>query len=87
MPNALNYKRRMPRGLALSKVDQEIEQERIAVANMENSIFALLRTLPEALKNLKIGDIHLGDPSIFALLQRIASGMNHRGLRYPQGEK
>jgi regulator of protease activity HflC (stomatin/prohibitin superfamily) len=75
------------RRLALSKVDQEIEQERIAVANMENSMLALLRTLPDALKNLKIGDIHLGDPSIFALLQRIASGMNHRGLRYPQGEK
>ena len=75
------------RRLALSKVDQEIEQERIAVANMENAMLALLRNLPDALKNLKIGDVHLGDPSIAALLQRIASGMNHGGLRYPQGEK
>jgi hypothetical protein len=66
---------------------QEIEQERIAVANMENAMLALLRTLPDALKNLKIGDVHLGDPSIVALLQRFASGMNHGGLRYPQGEK
>ncbi len=75
------------RRLALSKVDQEIEQERIAVANMENAMLALLRTLPDALKNLKIGDVHLGDPSIAVLLQRIASGMNHGGLRYQQGEK
>ena len=75
------------RHLALSKVDQEIEQERIAVANMENAMLALLRTLPDALKNLKIGDVHLGDPSIVALLQRIASGMNHGGLCYPQGGK
>ena len=28
------------RRLALSKVDQEIEQERIAVANMENAMLA-----------------------------------------------
>ena len=75
------------RRLALSKVDQEIEQERIAVANMENAMLTLLRNLPDALKNLKIGDVHLGDPSIAVLLQRIASGMNHGGLRYPQGEK
>ena len=75
------------RRLALSKVDQEIDQERIAVANMENAMLALLRNLPDALKNLKIGDVHLGDPSIAVLLQRIASGMNHGGLRYPQGEK
>jgi regulator of protease activity HflC (stomatin/prohibitin superfamily) len=75
------------RRLALSKVDQEIEQERIAVANMENAMLALLRNLPDALKNLKIGDVHLGDPSIVALLRRIASGMNHGGLRSPQGEE
>jgi hypothetical protein len=76
------------RRLALSKVDQEIEQERIAVANMENAMLTLLRNLPDALKNLKIGDVHLGDPSIAVLLQRIASGMNHRGgLRQPQGEE
>jgi regulator of protease activity HflC (stomatin/prohibitin superfamily) len=74
------------RRLALSKVDQEIEQERIAVANMENAMLALLRTLPDALKNLKVGDVHLGDPSIVALLQRFASGMN-RGPRHPQGER
>ena len=75
------------RRLVLSKVDQEIAQERIAVANMENAMLTLLRNLPDALKNLKIGDVHLGDPSIAVLLQRIASGMNHGGLRYPQGEK
>ena len=75
------------RRLALSKVDQEIEQERIAVANMENAMLALLRTLPDALKNLKVGDVHLGDPSIVALLQRFASGMNRGGPRHPQGER
>jgi regulator of protease activity HflC (stomatin/prohibitin superfamily) len=72
---------------ALSKVDQEIEQERIAVANMENAMLMFLRNLPDALKNLKVGDLHLGDPSIAALLQQIASGMNHRGLRYSQGKE
>ena len=73
------------RRLALSKVDQEIEQERIAVANMENAMLAFLRNLPDALKNLKIGDVHLGDPSIAALLQRIASGMNHEEAALPAG--
>ena len=76
------------RRLALSKVDQEIEQERIAVANMENAILMFLRNLPDALKNLKIGDLHLGDPSIAVLLQRIANGMNSQGgLRYSRGEE
>ena len=76
------------RRLSISKVDQEIEQARIAVANTENATLALLKNLPNMLKNLKIGDVHLGDPSIAALLQRIASGMNPRGgLRYPQGKK
>ena len=46
-----------------------------------------LRNLPDALKNLKVGDLHLGDPSIATLLQQIASGMNHGGLRYSQGKE
>jgi hypothetical protein len=57
------------------------------VATISPNMLALLKTLPDALKNLKIGDVHLGDPSIAALLHRIASGMNQGGLRYPQGEK
>jgi hypothetical protein len=76
------------RRLTISKVDQEIEQARIAVSNTENATLALLKNLPNVLKNLKIGDVHLGDPSIAVLLQRIATGMNYRGgLRYPQGEE
>jgi hypothetical protein len=48
-------------------------------------MLTFLRNLPDTLKNLKIGDVHLGDPSIAVLLQRIANGMNYRGeLRYSQ---
>ena len=88
-PDALNWKTAEASWrLTISKVDQEIEQARIVVANMENAMLALLRNVPNALKNLKIGDVHLGDPSIAVLLQRIASAMNYRGgLRYPQGEE
>jgi regulator of protease activity HflC (stomatin/prohibitin superfamily) len=76
------------RRLTISKVDQEIEQARIAVSNTENATLAFLKSLPNVLKNLRIGDVHLGDPSIAALLQRIASGMSYRGGPHsPQGEK
>ena len=76
------------RRLSLSKVDHEIEQARIAVSNTENTTLAFLKNLPNVLKNLKIGDVHLGDPSIAVLLQRIANGVsNTGGLRHPQGEE
>ena len=89
MSVALNWeKAEAGRRLTISKVDQEIEQARIAVSNTENATLAFLKSLPNVLKNLRIGDVHLGDPSIAALLQRIASGMSYRGGPHsPQGEK
>ena len=75
------------RRLTISKVDQEIEQARIAVSNTENATLALLRNLPNVLKNLKMG-MSSRRTSIATLLQRIASAMNYRGgLRSPQGEE